>query len=243
MFLCRRTYTKEAHKTTQSLLKIRKQNNLTAMQLIRIHLWSCSYGFLFLSYKLTWNKLFMGYFLFCNSLEDLLTYAICFDAEWYNNERVGNIQNNVEVVMPVCMASYMMAGYEHAHHVFWRLMCAHKRLYTIKYLGFQLWWLYKRAKFCPSPLVFLEFFCQGDGVSPIKLPSMDFRASDFRPLSSVGLPSTSVHILLSIGLQSLDFRPLNCCPVYCRPVPCYPVDLTSCAHVLPPRRLVPHVLL
>jgi hypothetical protein len=39
----------------------------------------------------------MGYFLFFNSLEDLLTYAICFDVEWCNNEGVGNAQNNVEV--------------------------------------------------------------------------------------------------------------------------------------------------
>lgn len=39
----------------------------------------------------------MGYFLFCNSLEDLLTYAICFDAKWCNNEGVGSVQNNVEV--------------------------------------------------------------------------------------------------------------------------------------------------
>jgi hypothetical protein len=38
-------------------------------------------------------------------------------------------------------------------------MCALKWLYAIRYLGFQLWWLYKRAKLCPSPLVFLEFLC------------------------------------------------------------------------------------
>jgi hypothetical protein len=39
----------------------------------------------------------MGYFLFYNSLEDLLTYAICFDVEWCNNEGIGNAQNNVEM--------------------------------------------------------------------------------------------------------------------------------------------------
>jgi hypothetical protein len=46
-----------------------------------------------------WNEthVFMGYFLFFNSLEDLLTYAICFGVEWCNNEGVCNAQNNVEV--------------------------------------------------------------------------------------------------------------------------------------------------
>jgi hypothetical protein len=58
-----KTYMKEAHKTTQSLFKTKKQNNLTAMQVIKIHLWSCGYGFLFLSYKLTWNKIIHGIFL------------------------------------------------------------------------------------------------------------------------------------------------------------------------------------
>jgi hypothetical protein len=36
-------------------------------------------------------------FYSANSLEDLLTYENCFDAEWCNNEGVGNAQNNVEV--------------------------------------------------------------------------------------------------------------------------------------------------
>ncbi len=92
-----KTYLKEAHKTTQFLLKIGKQNNLTIIQVIKIHLQSCGYGFLFLSYKLTWNTCTHGIFLFCNSLEDLLTYAVCFDAKWCNNEGIGNAQNNVEV--------------------------------------------------------------------------------------------------------------------------------------------------
>ncbi len=48
-----KTYLKEAHRTTQSLLKTRKQNSLTTMQVIKIHLQSCGYGFIFLSYKLT----------------------------------------------------------------------------------------------------------------------------------------------------------------------------------------------
>ncbi len=33
-----KTYLKEAHKTTQSFLKTRKQNSLTTMQVIKIHL-------------------------------------------------------------------------------------------------------------------------------------------------------------------------------------------------------------
>ncbi len=47
-----KTYLKEARKTAQSLLKTGKQNSSTAAQVIRIHLWSCGYGFLFLSQKL-----------------------------------------------------------------------------------------------------------------------------------------------------------------------------------------------
>jgi hypothetical protein len=43
------------------------------------------------------TQVLMGYFLLCNSLEDLLTYEICFDVEWCNNEGVGNAKNNVEV--------------------------------------------------------------------------------------------------------------------------------------------------
>jgi hypothetical protein len=58
-----KTYLKEAHRTTQSLLKTRKQNSLTTMQVIKIHLQSCGYGFIFLSYKLTWNTSTHGLFL------------------------------------------------------------------------------------------------------------------------------------------------------------------------------------
>ncbi len=43
--------------------------------------------------------------------------------------------------------------------MFVRLMCVHKWLYVIRYLGFQLWWLYKKATLYPSPLVFLKFLC------------------------------------------------------------------------------------
>ncbi len=47
------------------------------------------------------TQVLMGYFLFCNSLVDILTYAICFDAEWCNNEGVGSAQNSVEVYWKV----------------------------------------------------------------------------------------------------------------------------------------------
>jgi hypothetical protein len=47
------------------------------------------------------TQVLMGYFLFCNSLVDILTYAIYFDVEWCNNEGVGSAQNSVEVYWKV----------------------------------------------------------------------------------------------------------------------------------------------